>query len=787
MSLVRPLLTLLALAAALLFGLAWTRPPSPLPASAPPAEFSAARALSHLEVIARRPHRIGSAEHAAVRAYLVSQLQALGLAPEVQETVVSETRYHPARFATVRNVVARRKGTSSGQALLLVAHYDTRSMTPGASDDGCGVAALLETARALAAGEPLRSDLVFLFTDGEEEGLLGARAFVAEHPLARDVGLVLNFEARGDAGPALMFQTGDDNGALIRVLGLAAPHPAANSLSQAIYRRMPNDTDLSVWLPRTPSLNVANIGGFERYHAPTDTLENLDLRTLQHHGSYALSLARAFGARELPLRPEHNAAYFNAGPLFVRYPGGLEVPLAFASLVLLSLFVALAARRGALRPGHAAIAFAASIAAIIAAGAAGALAWAIAGQLHPAYALLNAASPTMKGLHLGSFIALGIATGIAAQAALLRRFRVAEIVAGGAAPWCLLAVLAAVYLPGGAFLFTWPALLALVIAVGLLAAGRLDHDGGAPLGVPRSGPFGPAPPAPAPPNPPDHDDPASAALQVAAALPAIALVGPFLPQLADAFGPPIGPAIGAITALLVAIAAPAARLLLRPHGRWVLGGALALAAAALVAANLWPPFDARHPRPDTLFFAVDHDAGRAFWISSDPSPDAWTGAVLAGASSERAVPLPFTFPGDHRVLAAPAEPVTEPAPAITWLAENPMGRGRMLEVRVVPPPRAEVLGVQIDGSLASVTIDGRQAPPSFRYYAPPEGGITLALTTSSSAKVTVRVVAQRAGFPDAARALDPRPPELMAKPAMMPPWDDLLESDMTLVATTSTR
>jgi Zn-dependent M28 family amino/carboxypeptidase len=132
-------------------------------------------------------------------------------------------------------VVARLAGTGSGKALLLMAHYDSRGTAPGASDDGYGVASLLETARALTTSPPLTSDIIFLFTDGEEDGLLGAQAFVSSHRWAAHVGVVLNFEARGNAGPVLMFQTSDDNGALVRQLARAAPHPVASSLSQAVY------------------------------------------------------------------------------------------------------------------------------------------------------------------------------------------------------------------------------------------------------------------------------------------------------------------------------------------------------------------------------------------------------------------------------------------------------------------------------------------------------------------------------------------------------------------------
>ena len=168
------------------------RPPKAVAASAPPAEFSSGRAIKHIEVIARAPHEMGSAEHAAVRDYIVGELTALGASPQIQKTTVVSTRRGSPVAATVENIVARVNGTNSSKPILLVAHYDSVSTGPGASDDGAAVAAFLETLRALKSGAPLKNDVIFLFTDGEENGLLGATAFVKEHPWAKDAGVVLN-------------------------------------------------------------------------------------------------------------------------------------------------------------------------------------------------------------------------------------------------------------------------------------------------------------------------------------------------------------------------------------------------------------------------------------------------------------------------------------------------------------------------------------------------------------------------------------------------------------------
>lgn len=56
----------------------------------------------------------------------------------------------------------------------------------------------------MVKNETPKNDIVILISDAEELGLLGAGAFVEHHPWAKDIGLVLNFEARGSGGPSYM-------------------------------------------------------------------------------------------------------------------------------------------------------------------------------------------------------------------------------------------------------------------------------------------------------------------------------------------------------------------------------------------------------------------------------------------------------------------------------------------------------------------------------------------------------------------------------------------------------
>ena len=237
--------------------------PDPLPASSAQDVFSADRALVCLNAFTTAPHPIGSAEHDRVRDYLVSQFTSLGVTPEIQRATGVTARYEVA--GTVENIVARLKGTGgAADAVALVAHYDSVAAGPGAGDDGAGVAALLETLRALRAGPTLRNDILFVITDGEEDGLLGASAFVAENPAAQDVRVAVNFEARGNAGESQMFETSAGNGRLVQIFAQAAPHPSGSSLTYEIYKHMPNDTDMTVFKKSgAAGLNFAFIGHWE--------------------------------------------------------------------------------------------------------------------------------------------------------------------------------------------------------------------------------------------------------------------------------------------------------------------------------------------------------------------------------------------------------------------------------------------------------------------------------------------------------------------------------------------
>ncbi|NED23116.1 M20/M25/M40 family metallo-hydrolase, partial [Streptomyces sp. SID9913] len=350
-------------------------PPAARGTDAPAGEFSAARAAGYLTGIARAPHPVGSTEHTRVREYLVRTARELGAEVTVQSgEAVQPEMGSPFASATVHNVVARLPGrdgpAAPGGALLLVAHYDSVPTGPGAADNGAAVASLLETLRALKASGGVRHDVVVLFSDGEELGALGAELFVREHGLDA-FGAVLNWEARGSGGPLMMFETGEGNLPLVDAFAGANPRPVANSLAYEVYRRLPNDSDFTVFRREgVAGLNSAFIDGFHDYHARSDTVARLDRDSMQHHGDTMLAMVRSLdGAGPDRMRGD-NGVYFDLfARVLVRYPVVWALPLAGITLAALAGLLAWGMRRSVLRPGRVLGAAGTVCGALVAAGA----------------------------------------------------------------------------------------------------------------------------------------------------------------------------------------------------------------------------------------------------------------------------------------------------------------------------------------------------------------------------------------------------------------------------------
>jgi hypothetical protein len=488
-----PAITLLMGIAAALWQVVPPAPPAPPGGPVPEREFDVERAMGHVRAIAQQPHPNGSVANAQVREYLLGQLRALGLDTQVQERQVR--RHWDNSVRTVRNILARVPGSGArDKALLLAAHYDSSSAAPGAGDDAAGVAAILETLRAMKAGgdRPGR-DVIVLLSDGEELGLLGAMAFCGDplgdparptdgafesraikeeagrvassswpaHPWLADVALVLNFEARGAAGPSIMFETTPPNLELVRRFAATDPYPAANSLSYEVYRLIRNDTDFTIFRRAgLRGLNFAFIADQLRYHRAGDTPENLSRRSLYHHGVHALAMTRHFTS-SAEVGGGGDAVWFNIWRgVLLWYPVAWVWPVAVVQVSVAGVAIGMAWRRGAVGVpgmGWATVRLGLSLLLAVA-------------FVFTTQRLVIAQGPVREPWHFEALTALmcAISAGVTGATMLVwpRTMRGTDLAVVALVVWTTLSLVAAVWAPGASFLAVWPALFA---AVGVLA------------------------------------------------------------------------------------------------------------------------------------------------------------------------------------------------------------------------------------------------------------------------------------------------------------------------------
>jgi hypothetical protein len=735
----------LGLLAALLVavvGVRAARPPEPRPATVPATEFSAERALRHVEALASEPRPPGTEAHAAARDYVAAELRALGLEVEVQEGWVVEATGSRAVGLYARNLVARLEGEAEGGALLLLTHYDSVPTGPGAGDDACGVAAVLEALRALREGPPLRNDLIVLVTDGEESGLLGARLFVDEHPWAERTGLVLNFEARGNRGPVTLFETGPGNFRLVRAVASAVPYPMGSSLAYEVYRRMPNDTDLTVFLEAGHAgLNFAMIGNHPAYHTELDTPEALDLGSLQHHGSYALGLARWFGGEGLPEAGSENAVYFNPlGSWMLVYSTEIGKLAALGGLLALAVVLRAARSRGRVSWSGLRGGLSAWVGLLLVAPLVVAAVWSLFERLFPSGLATPHGEPYAAHAVLLAMVLLVLAVG-SLLAALIERPSPAELLGGILVPWALLGWLVAMFVPGAGYLLFWPAIAA---TAGLALAAVGPTGAVSTLGLTAGGVVG------------------------------AALYAPTVLLVAEALG------VGSAIVVAAAIALPST-LLLPSLGRlyegrlWPAG----LLAAAGLAMLSWVGSQAgpsRHtPAPTSLFYLLDADEREARWMSYESAPDEWTGQVLPAGTAPTEPPGYLPARRGSVYLEATAPLVDLPGPVAELIEDRVEQDHRLLRVRVRSGRKAPFLTVAVDPSLATVRavgvegrlveVDETEGPVALTLVGLPPEGAVVSIETLDRQPMALDLVDWSWGLAAVGEdSLSPRPESLIAQP-----------------------
>ena len=649
----------------------WTIPtPAPRGANGPPSQFSAARAFPIIQQLAAAPHPIGSLEHARVRDGLLARMALLGLRPDVQRGIgIERGRYAGGDVAAgqVENLFGVLPGTNrAAPAVLLMAHYDSVPLSPGAADDMTGVASLLETVRALKADGPHRRDVIVAITDGEEEGLLGAELFFRENPLAGRAGVVINAEARGDAGRVAMFQTGPGDGEMVRLFARAAERPFGNSVTGFVYALLPNDTDFTHVVRRgTPGLNFAFIGDQLAYHTAVSTPAHLDRGSLQHMGMQILGVTRALA--DAPVLPRRTAdvAYSDIAPglpmlVYPFWAGWIVIAVA-------ALLLTAGALAGRDRPGlwsmagGVGVAFGATALAGLALFATGLAIGAGMSSDVQLYRLLGPYTPLFAGEAL---IAFGAVLGVYRLARGLNP-RAAWI--GAVKLGLALAIAVQVLAPPAAILFAWPALAgALSLVIGRFG-GRIG-----------------------------------AVASAAVAVLMLAILSAWATQLYAALGPPMPVLLTLFVPLLLPSFAPFATLWSRsPVAGWSGSAVLAIGAAVVAFAVIAPP-TATRPAVADLDFLADPATGRYAWLVRDSRLGSWTRAVLARGTGPIAHgPKPPLF--ERAVWSAIARPVAVAPPEVQAVHTT---AGTHIAVRAVGGGRELILFLRLPTGLTGGTLGG---------------------------------------------------------------------------------
>ncbi|MCB9558089.1 MAG: M28 family peptidase [Deltaproteobacteria bacterium] len=714
------------------------RPPSAVEQTASLSSFSAQRAWQQLTRISadRSPHPVGSLKNAALRKRLIVELKALGLAPEIQRQLVCSAAYR--ECAQVTNILvpvlargATRKGPRSRDAVLLVAHYDSAPVSPGVGDDGLGVAAALEVARAVRAGNfAARWPFYLLFTDGEEAGLLGAEAFIKHHPLAQRTAAVVNIEARGVAGPSMLFELAAGNAAAVKLIGSAVARPITSSLFYDIYRRMPNDTDFSVFRrANIRGFNMALLGKAQFYHTPNDDLEHASIASLQHHGDNALALIRGLLQSEDPrLLAAQDAVFFDLlAATVVRWPLRWRFALGVLPLFLLTVGVLWARQRQALRATQLGWGALTVIVAVL-------LTASVAGLIHLLLDRLGALSSPWVAYPqplLIAMVGLALSSTLAIYRAFGKRLNDASSFFALWLGYSLIGLLSCALLPAASFVLVVPATVAGLL--GLLARGRPG-----PLAA------------------------------VASALGAGLLILP----IAWLIYPAIGTfGISAIALLAALIIAPMARALLGPSARRIDAyGPLALTVLGLLLFALLPKQSAAVPSRATLAFAQDHDRQRArlllYTHRSQPPHE-----LIARGSFSGPLRRPFDWSRQGSIEAAYIAQTTAVNQLVGATLRIDAGPAAgQLTLRVEPPAQTQRLIVSLPPTLrvASATIGATQTTAvlgratrqqtHYSFWLGEQTPLTLVIDAPSSAGARLSIATLSVGLPGAiARLAKARP------------------------------
>ncbi len=740
--------------------------PEAVPASSNVAEFSAERAMAHLQVIASSPRPVGSPGHEQTRDYLLTEIRRMGLEPTIQDTsTILRFPGSPGFGAgSVKNILVRLPGYSSTGAIALDAHYDGATTGPAAGDAGSGVITMLETLRVLSNGPQLKNDVIFVFADAEEVGDLGAHAFATQHPWMSDVKLTINYEAVGSSGPAYLYATSPENSNLIKAFSKAAPQAISNSFVTGLFGLFPEmrlACDLQSYMDEgSEGFGFVFSGNTPAYHTMLDNIESLDPGTVQQLGVNTLGLVQYFGNTDLgEIQSDSNDVFFTVWPgLLLHYPASWSLPLGIMGLVLLLIVIGFAVAKGILGAGRVVIAALVFLAGTLIAAGLTIAVWFGVKSFNLNLQVLLVGNWATSWFLAGILI---LSASIMVFLALLMRPRISfeHQTAGSLVGFSLLALLVGVVYPVGSYLFLWPVLTGVPALSWLLFAKRRgNYVWGMAVAI------------------------------LGVALPAIVLIGPIMaganPFLAllirlDAqMGMPLLAVDALFSALLTGLTFPLLGILFGSRTvelrKWWIVPLIGLSVAFVVFAIGWgiSGFDIDHPRPEGIRYELDTNNETANWVTGDAHLGEWTSQFI---SNEEPLPVPantsllFGWPSTF-AAAAPIVSLAGPtAQILDDTTENGVRTIRLLLRPTRPVPFMQV-HVQTEDLLVMANVAGQpfkldDYKPAengmllFNYYAFPLSGIELVLKIRGTSSVRVSLVDMVYSLPEIPGQPTPARPE----------------------------
>ncbi len=648
--------------------------------------FSMQNALDQLKVIAQKPHYVGSENHRVVRDYIVDELKKLGLTVEIQKQVAINTKWRAG--TKTQNIVARIKGSANEGALLLLSHYDSAPHSSlGASDAGSGVVTILEGIRAfLAKKETPKNDIIILISDAEELGLLGANAFVNHHPWAKEVKLVLNFEARGSGGSSfLLVETNGGNKKLIQAFNQThTKKPVGNSLLYSIYKMLPNDTDLTVFREdaNIDGYNFAFIDDHFDYHTAQDSYERLDKKTLQHQADYLVPLLGYFANADINnLHSNEDFVFFNF-PEFglINYPFHWVKPMWIMAVLGFVLLLIIGFKNKKLNTREIIKGFIANKLSLFISALATYFIWLLLQKVYPNYQDILHGFTYNGHFYIMAFISLSIGLSFWFYRSKVKKYTVANLYIAPISIWLLINAAIAFYLPGAGF-FILPVYIALVIlGIEVLNTNSLSKK---------------------------------TILYAFLVIPVLLIFAPFAQLFPIGLGLKILFISAIITVLILGILLPifaTYKNLSKLSHLFFLLFVLGLISAAFTAS-----YNSDSKKPNSILYVLDMDDNQAYWTTYNQNLDAFTQQFLGknptkGTFSSRASTSKY---GTGFTYYQKTKTIPLAQPDVHILKDSIIGNHRNIHFQIVPNRKVNRIEIKSKNLLhfKSITINGEHLSP----------------------------------------------------------------------------